>query len=324
MRPPLSLLARCAILGLMLGIASAHAHGLGTDEMAEDAKAFLASLSPALRAKTALPLSSPARKNWSFSAQDAPRVTLAELSETQRKLVENLLKEGLSGSGYTRFAAGLRNSPLCSIAIFGKPGSENPWAWRIDGPDLALNFTIADEDNVALTPAFFGGSAAATNRGGRAALTSEEDLGLAFANALTDEQRKTAVLPIPAPGKMIAAGQSRVTPPAPTGLAYAKMPPVQRQQFIALVTSHVRHFRLELADEALLKIIAAGWDPVTFAWAGGLGPSDAHYYRIQGPTFLIEFTATSGIPHNVQSVWRDFDGDFGRDLLNDEKDRAGK
>lgn len=309
------LLARCAILGLLLCTARVHAHGLGTDEMTEDAKAFLASLSPALRAKATLPLTSPARKNW--AAQDATGVTLAELSEPQRKLMENLLKEGLSNSSYTRFAAGLGDSPLYSVAIFGRPSLENPWGWRIDGPGLALNFTIADEDNVALTPAFFGGSTAVTNRGGRAALTNEEDLGLAFANALTDEQRTTAALPGPAPGRMITAGQSRVTPPAPTGLAYSKLTPAQRQQFIALVTFHVRHFRLELADEALLKIIAAGWDPVTFAWAGGLGPNDAHYYRIQGPTFIIEFAASSGTSPNAQSVWRDFDGDFGRDLLNE-------
>ena len=310
-------LARCAILGLMMGLARAHAHGLGTDEMVDDAKAFLASLSPALRAKAALPLSSPARKSWTFSAKDAPGVTFAELDDPQRKLVEDLLKEGLSNSGYSRFAAGLGNSPLCSVAIFGKPSIENPWGGRIDRPDLALNFTIADEDNVALTPAFFGGSAAATNRGGRAALTNEEDLGLVFANALTDEQRKTAVLPGPAPGKMIAAGQTRITPPAPAGIAYAMLTPAQRQQFIALVTFHVRHFRLELADEALLKIIAASWDPVTFAWAGSLAPSDAHYYRIQGPTFMIEFTASSAVSRSFQSVWRDFDGDFGRDLLNE-------
>ena len=317
MRSPLRRLAHYAILGMMLGVASAHAHGLGTDEMADDAKAFLASLSPTLRAKAALPLSSPARKYWSFSAQDTPGVTFADLSEPQRKLVENLLKEGLSNSGYTRFAAGLGNSPLTSVAIFGKPGPDNPWAWRVDGPDLALNFTIADEDNVAVTPAFFGGAAEATSRGGRAALTNEEDLGLAFANTLTDEQRKAAVLPGPVPGKMIAAAQSRIAPPAPAGLAYAKMTPAQRQQLIALVTFHARHFRLELADEALLKIIAAGWDPVTFAWAGGLAPSDAHYYRIQGPTFMIEFAASAGVSRRTQSTWRDFDGDFGRDLLNE-------
>jgi hypothetical protein len=38
---------------------------------------------------------------------------------------------------------------------------------------------------------------------------------------------------------------------------------------------------------------------------------------VQGPTFLIEFDNSQNGGNHVHSVWRDFNGDFGRDLLRE-------
>ena len=61
----------------------------------------------------------------------------------------------------------------------------------------------------------------------------------------------------------------------------------------------------------------AGLDKIAFAWAGEPERGKKHYYRVQGPTFLIEYDNTQNDANHIHSVWRDFDGDFGRDLLRE-------
>ena len=70
-----------------------------------------------------------------------------------------------------------------------------------------------------------------------------------------------------------------------------------------------------LADQDLAKIQRAGWDKVLFAWAGSIKPGEGHYYRVQGPTFLLEYDNTQNNANHIHSVWRDFENDFGEDLL---------
>jgi hypothetical protein len=60
-----------------------------------------------------------------------------------------------------------------------------------------------------------------------------------------------------------------------------------------------------------------GRTKINFAWAGPTELGKQHYYRIQGPTFLIEYDNTQNQGNHVHSVWRDFAGDFGRDLLRE-------
>ena len=61
----------------------------------------------------------------------------------------------------------------------------------------------------------------------------------------------------------------------------------------------------------------AGMHKIRFGWAGGTEVGEPHYYRIQGPTFLIEYDNVQNSANHVHTIWRDFDGDFGRDLLKD-------
>ncbi len=73
----------------------------------------------------------------------------------------------------------------------------------------------------------------------------------------------------------------------------------------------------EVAAERMRRIDAAGFDKMTFAWAGADAPHQGHYYRVQGPTFVIEFDNTQNNANHIHSVWRDFNGDFGEDLLRE-------
>ncbi len=75
----------------------------------------------------------------------------------------------------------------------------------------------------------------------------------------------------------------------------------------------------EVAGERLAAIRDAGWDKVSFCWAGATEQGIGHYYRVQGPTFLIELVNTqpdaAGNPANhIHCVWRDMKGDFANPL----------
>ena len=82
-----------------------------------------------------------------------------------------------------------------------------------------------------------------------------------------------------------------------------------------LIREYVERVRPELAKEDLRKIEAAGVDKVQFAWAGGLEKGVRHYYRVQGPTFLLEYDNTQNNANHIHAAWRDFNGDFCEDLL---------
>jgi hypothetical protein len=82
-----------------------------------------------------------------------------------------------------------------------------------------------------------------------------------------------------------------------------------------VIKVYVDRYRPELAKDDLAKIEKAGFDKIQFAWAGGLERGEGHYYRIQGPTFLMEYDNTQNNNNHIHSVWRDFEGDFGEDLL---------
>ena len=71
----------------------------------------------------------------------------------------------------------------------------------------------------------------------------------------------------------------------------------------------------ELANARMEAVRKAGMDKIVFAWAGGPDRGQGHYYRVQGPTFLVEYDNTQNDANHIHSVWRDFNGDFGLDLL---------
>jgi basic membrane lipoprotein Med (substrate-binding protein (PBP1-ABC) superfamily) len=73
----------------------------------------------------------------------------------------------------------------------------------------------------------------------------------------------------------------------------------------------------DVAAERMAALRKAGVDAITFAWAGGTARGEKHYYRVQGPTFLIEYDNAQNDGNHIHSVWRDFGGDFGRDLLRE-------
>lgn len=321
--------------GLVTGV---RAH-TPAEEMAEAASRFLAALTPEQKAKCTFELKDDERLNWHFIPRERKGIAFGELDSAQRNLAHGLLASGLSQRGYLKATTiisleeilksveqgrgPVRDAERYFVSIFGTPHAEKAWGWRVEGHHLSLNFTVAGGANIAVTPSFLGSNPAEVRSGprkGLRTLAAEEDLARQLVQALDEEQRRVAVYTNTAPADIITGADRKARLLSPTGLSAAKLTREQSEVLWALIKEYVYRHRHEVADEDLKKIQAAGLDKLSFAWAGGLEKGQPHYYRIQGPTFLMEYDNTQNGANHIHAVWRDLESDFGEDLLRKHYD----
>jgi hypothetical protein len=217
-----------------------------------------------------------------------------------------------------------RNSEKYYFSIFGQPSESGTWGYRVEGHHVALNFTVVD-GKVVGSPAFFGANPAEVRQGprkGLRALAKEEDLARDLMAALTPEQKKTAIVTATAYKDILTAAERKAALKGqPSGLNSAKMNARQRELLQNVIEEYAHNVPEQLAQARLEKLKKAG-NNIFFAWAGGEDKGGPHYYRVQTPTFLIEYDNTQNNANHIHSVWRDFDGDFGLDLLKVHYERA--
>ena len=130
-------------------------------------------------------------------------------------------------------------------------------------------------------------------------LAAEEDKAFALLRALDAQQKQIAVLQDKVPSDMITTNARRVDPLSPDGLSAARMTPAQQKLLRELIDEYTSRMVDDIAAERMRRINAAGFDKVAFAWIGADALHEPHYYRVQGPTFLIEFdnVQAQGEPH---------------------------
>lgn len=304
-------------------------------DMAQAANNFWAALTPEQQAMAGFKFEDDERMDWHFIPKKRKGLTIKDMTSAQRALAQALLNSGLSHKGFTEAVTIMsldqvlkeiegsggkmvRDPELYYFSIFGKPGEKDPWGWRVEGHHLSLNFTIVDGKIAVAGPAFFGSNPANVLTGPRKGLRIlgvEEDLGRALVKSLSDEQRKTAIITETAPKDILSFNARKTMLQTPVGITFPQLTDDQKKQTVNLVREYADRLRGELAADDLARIEAAGWDKVQFAWAGGLELGQGHYYRVQGPTFLVEYDNTQNNANHVHSVWRDLTRDFGEDLL---------
>jgi hypothetical protein len=302
-------------------------------EMAAAANAWLATLDASQRALAKQPFASEERFNWFFVPRQRVGLPLKKMTPDQQRGAQALLEAGLSEKGYSKaetvrmlepVLAAIEKNPvrrdpeLYYVTIFGDPSPTGTWGWRYEGHHISLHWTLVGGLSLATTPQFLGSNPAEVREGpqkGVRALAAEEDLGRALVGALTDAQRDQAVLSPRAPADILTSNTRKAAILDNRGLAYSAMTSEQRGLLLALIEEYARVQRPAVAAARVEKVRQAGLDRVTFAWMGGLRRGDPHYYRVQGPTFLIEYDCIQDGANHIHSVWRDLEGDFGADLL---------
>jgi hypothetical protein len=208
------------------------------------------------------------------------------------------------------------------FTVFGTPGAKDAWGWRVEGHHLSLHFTIAGGRAVATSPTFTGSNPAEVRDGpqkGTRVLAPLEDLGRAMVMALDEGRRTRATYDPVAPGDILTMNKNDIAPLPPAGLAVAEMTAEQRAALTRLIEAYTSMMADDLAADRMARLKGAGMEKITFAWAGPVEKGAKHYYRVQGPTFLIEYDNTQNDGNHIHAVWRDFQGDFGRDLLREHR-----
>jgi hypothetical protein len=315
--------------------------------MASAANAFVNSLSPEQRQKATFQFESNERLHWNFIPSEAfPRngLLLKDMNENQRKLVHDLLKSALSQRGYLtataimdlesalgdlerraresgRGAESMVRDPLkYYVSVFGTPSTKNTWGWRVEGHHVSLHFTVVSGNLIASSPTFFGSNPAEVREGpkkGLRILGDQEDAARDLLMALNDSQRAKAIIQNVALNEIVTTNKLDISPLSPAGIPAAEMTPQQREMLMKVVNIYISKMADDIAADRTAKLQKAGVDKIAFAWAGEAERGKKHYYRIQGPTFLIEHDNSQNDGNHVHSVWRDFNGDFGRDLLRE-------
>ena len=228
-------------------------------------------------------------------------------------------------------AFGLSRDPEnYALAIYGEPGAGG-WGWRIEGHHLSLHFSLDGDRYVATLPQFFGANPAVVPRdvGGGAPrdgfrlLGSEEDLARQWLASLSPAQRAARGLRHPAFRRHRQPQRCRAPSPLDAvGLPFADMDAAQQALVLKLIGAFADHLQPELAEARLARVRAAPLETIRVGWAGSTQPREPHYFRIQGANFLIEFDNSGG--NHIHSVWRDFEGDFGRDVLREHYRARGR
>ncbi len=331
MRNSLVRLSALAVAALLL--TSAYHRLNSSTVMTLAAQHFLASLTPEQRAQATFPFQADERQNWHFIPKERKGLPLLDMQPYQKALAQALLAAGLSQQGYIRAVTimsledvlrimenadpNYRNPQKYYFTVFGEPSDTGTWGYRVEGHHLSQNFTVVN-GKIADTPSFFGANPAEVREGPRKGLRilgAEEDLARDLLESLTPEQKKIAIITDKAfPDILTAASRKAALEGKPSGLSAAKMTSKQSDLLETLVADYANNVPEQLAEIRMEHLKQAGTN-VFFAWAGVEERGGPHYYRIQSPTFLIEYDNTQNGANHIHSVWRDFNGDFGLDLL---------
>jgi Protein of unknown function (DUF3500) len=340
-------LTRGAALRLAAGGAAALALGVRparaapvvpAEEVEAAARAFLASLSPAQRARASFPFGSAERTRWHWTVPSSvPRngLTLGQMSARQRRLARALLRASTSRTGYgkaldimslqgvlQRMSTGI-NDPFDAdryfVSVFGRPG-RRAWGWRLEGHHLSRNFTIVG-DTVSTEPFFLGawptraGTAYRSIVRGERAMQREEDAAREIVLSVDGRLRRRVVFSSESLTDHVTQNAVRVSPLDPVGVLARDLPSGAQRRVLEIVRTYVANHPGPTARNALTRVERAGMARIRFGWAGSLRPGLPHYYRLQGPTFLLEFDNSRNSGTHIHSVWRDFERDYGRHLL---------
>lgn len=321
----------CAFLGLAVSPARAHEPTAAT-EIAAAAEAFLQTLDEPRARQATFPFDSETRDRWDYTPVARQGLSLKAMTEGQKNAAVALANSILSDQGALKAAqiislesilGAMENRPdfrdpeKYFVSIFGQPGSPRGWGLRFEGHHLSINVTLVGE-SVSVTPSFMGANPREVRQGphrGLRPLADEEDLARALAVSLVESGRDQVLFSKQAPEEILTRQERQVQPLRPVGLAAVSWTEAQRAALVELISAYTGRHRAELAAADWEKIRQAGLDQVHFGWAGSLKLGEAFYYRVQSPTFLLECANTQNDANHIHTVWRDFDGDFGRDLL---------
>jgi hypothetical protein len=300
------------------------------------AEALVKTLDTAGRAKVQFPFDSPQRTRWSnlpspMFQRDGLR--LGDLSAQQRAAVMTLLSIALSTEGYQKAVdimkgdevlrqgaagrgqgGGRGGGPVFGedeyyLAFIGTPSATTPWILQFGGHHLAINLTLGGSQ-ATMAPSLPAAQPATFTIEGRTVrpLGDENDKAFALINALNDAQRSQAVLKFAVADLVLGPGQDGRTI-QPEGIRASALTPAQQTMLLDVVREWVGIVNTAFAESRMAEIRSNLADTY-FAWSGPTTNGSVAYFRIQGPTLVIEYAPQKTVEH-VHTIYRDPTNDYG-------------
>jgi len=309
-----------------------------TAKIVARADTFLSSLDQGQRSKVMFEFNDATQRvKWSnLPTTMVPRAGLkmGDLSAPQKKAAMDLLASALSNRGYEkvlqivegdetlktqeggrgRGGAPMFGRDLFYISILGTPSVKEPWMLQFGGHHLALNITMVGREGI-LTPSLTAAQPAKYTADGKTVrpLGAENDKAFALINALDEGQRKQAILPYKVADLVLGPGKDGKTI-QPEGIKCSAMNVSQQAMLLDLVGEWAGIVH-EQAAAARMAEIKANISSTWFAWSGPTTNGTPAYYRIQGPTLVIEYAPQplGGDPTmHIHTIYRDPTNDYGK------------
>ncbi len=294
-----------------------------TRRAVDAASAFLATLSDTQRKAVLFAFTDSAQRvrwsNFPDGAASRSGVRWGDLNGTQRAALMKLLGTVLSPTGVTMAREQmdaddvLKESPAGAgppgpssggppggrppvnfgsayyyVSFVGTPSASSPWMLQFGGHHLALNATVVGP-NITLSPSLTGGEPLKYTKDGRAVYIVKDEVSRATAllGGLTAAQRHRAVISTQRIDLVLGPGHDGQVL-QPEGLPGSAMTGAQKARFLALVEARLGMLNADDLRPALADI-RKNLDRTYFAWWGSTTRLGAAYYRVTGPTVLIEY-----------------------------------
>ena len=331
-------LAAAGAAGLALGVRSARAAPTDGAAVEAAARAFLGSLARVNRDRATFPFGSEERTRWHWTVPSSvPRngLPLGAVSPEQRRLALALLRASSSAAGYRkaldimalqgvlrRLDTGISDPfdpDLFYVSVFGTPGARQ-WGWRFEGHHLSRHFTVVGNTVVA-EPFFLGAWPTRATSAFRSVakadrtMPREEDAAREIVLSLDRALQRRVVFSSESLTDHLTQNAVRVSPLERVGVLAGDLPSGAQRRVREIVRTYLANHPPAIERKALARVERAGFERIRFGWAGSTRRGVPHYYRLQGPTFVLEFDNSRNSGTHIHSVWRDFERDFGRHLL---------
>ena len=300
-----------------------------TTRIATAAQALLRTLPDAELAKVLFPFGSAQKAGWSnLPTGIFPRqgLRMGDLTAAQRAAVMSLLQTSLSSEGYRKVIDIIRGDEVLRkqgggggkvvfgedeyyLAFLGVPSTSTPWMLQFGGHHLAINLTLSGSQ-AGMTPSLPAAQPAKYSFEGKEIrpLGDENDKAFALINALDAPHRDQAILKSPVSDLVLGPGQDGKVI-QPEGVRASALPSAQQTMLIELVREWTGIMHDSFAEPRMAEI-RANLPQTWFAWSGPTTNGSMAYFRIQGPTVVIEYAPQKNVDH-IHTIYRDPTNDYG-------------
>jgi len=311
-------------------------------KMATAADKFVGTLSPEQKKQATFSFDDPHRTAWYFTPQQDKQkqstrkgLRFDGLNDKQKEAVMELLRTGVSDTGYDQATtimnletiladlegkngAMTRDPKWYFVSIFGEPSNTGSWGWRIEGHHFSVSFTLEKGEVLSPAPMMFGANPAEVRDGpkkGLRTLPEAEDTAKKLIASLIDDQKKIAAQAKQLPE--IREGFPDAGVGQPLGIPAEKLTDVQKELLMAVVEAYSNRMPKDVAQAEIKRLKEAGVEKIHFAYCIEADkPGKPYTYRVQGPTFVVEFINTQADSaknpaNHIHSSWRRLPMDFG-------------